>query len=280
MPNTQQLKVELEDSESLKIVTESLSEVAALKFKSTRNEIQHNKIFFKDVSNVYYALRVLAERRRLTEHLNPSKNGRTISLLITSNYAFYGGLDSKLSHYFKDEILKYQTEKVVVGTMGKNYLSALDPGGGYEYFVMKSDMPNAAELRSLIKRIKDYSRILVYHSKFVTILDQGVEVTDLAASQALEEAQKSQIQYLLEPELGKMIDFFESQITSSILVSLFLQAELSRTAARMIGMDTAELNAEKLIDKQKLTLTRTKHKIQNMRVLEAFPSFLRLEEKR
>jgi ATP synthase F1 gamma subunit len=278
MSNTQQIKAALDDSEQLKLVTESLSEIAAMRFKSTRSQIQHNKFFFQEISKVYHTLKFLDTKRRDTKKTPVPTDNRTICVLITSNYHFYGGIDYKLSNSFHQNLSKYPTtEKIIVGSSGKDYITSLDPKGRYEFFVMKKDMPEPSELAQLVGRIKGYGKVLVFHTKFSTILDQKIEVSDLNQSQAQTEATKmEEIAYLLEPELGKMLSFFESQLFGSLLESIFLQAQLSRTAARMVGMDSAELNADKLIAKQKRELNVAKKNLQNIRILEIYPAIRNL----
>lgn len=276
MPNTQQLKLELEESEALKLITQSLSEVAALEFKRTKNRIQHNKFFFRDISKIYSTLQVLAERRRLMSKIKSIKNGKTISILLTSNYHLYGGVDNELSHFFHQATSKFTTERLIIGSTGISYMRAFDRSGFFKTLVLHSDLPNGAEINAIVERIKNYSQMLVFYSKFITILNQQVDVETVSLEKPNMDSKNYNLNYILEPELPQMMSFFEGQILASILNSFFLQAKLSRTAARMIRMDEAEINAGKLINKERMNLFQNKRKLQNLRVLEVFPVIMEL----
>lgn len=271
MSNLKQLKIQLEASESLKLITESLSEVAAIRFKGIRSQILHNRIFFSEVNKVYHSLKVISARRKLLTKQPIQKNSRTISILITSNYQLYGGIDAEVTEYFLRSIPTYQTEKLIIGSTGIDLYSILGKDKDFKRAVFKQDLPTQPEIQTIVDQINNYSRILLYYPRFVTILQQVPQVFDFTQSQAETEALTTDIEYILEPELSKMLEFFEKQILGASLQSIFLQTQLSRTAARMIRMDQAEIKAEGIIKKEKLDLTRTRKKLQNLHILENFP---------
>ena len=270
MSNITTLKQNISESDSLKLVIDALGEVATMKLKATRKSIQQNTVFFDEIGAVYRAVQIMAEKRRLLLHEASPKNGRNISLLITSNAAFHGGLDSELTSYFIQAVGKYSTDIVVIGRSGEKYLRALGFTHPYQTIIFDGDFPKTQEILDLTSNIKDYSKILVYHSKFVTVLDQQVEVSDLSATAEGDNKDAPQINYLIEPELPKMLSFFEGQILSSLLESVFLESELAKTAARMVSMDTAGLHAEKILDQEKQVLLRARKNLQNIRILETF----------
>lgn len=277
MSNLKQLKNNLEDATSLKLVTESLSEVAALRFRATRDQILHNKVFYTEVNKVYATLKQVANHRKLLAARALPKNQRAISVLITSNYQFYGGLDYELTTYFSKMVQTYQTDKLVIGSTGKDYFSTLYPDRDFETVILQSDLPTSQEIDWLVKKVQPYQKILIFHAKFSSILHQAVDIADLSEPQAEKQMLVSDIDFIVEPELNKMLQFFETQVLGASLKSYFLQSNLSHTAARMIRMDQADEKAEKEISRQTQDVTRLRKKLQNLHILETFPSLRKLK---
>jgi len=270
MSNLTDLKQTAVESESLKQVIDALGEISTIHFRQTKTGVEHNTLFFSEIGRVYRALRATAQKRQIALNQASDKNGQNISLLLTSNSQFHGGLDSELSSYFLTSIAKYPSDLIVVGQSGEKFLKAIGFSHPYSVVLFKNDFPTTEEVLNLMERVRQYSKILVYHSKFVTILDQQVEVSELVGSGDINEADKDQIEYLIEPELPKMMAFFEGQILTSLFQSVFLESELAKTAARMVAMDTAGLNAEKIIEEQKGDVLKARKALQNLRILETF----------
>jgi len=74
--------------------------------------------------------------------------------------------------------------------------------------------------------------------------------------------------FIIEPEIKIMADFFDNQIKVLLLEATFLEAELARTASRLVSMDSAQNEAEKYLTVQELALLNAQRSIQNARILE------------
>lgn len=269
MPNLKQLKEQYADSQSLELVTEALGEVSALELKDTRESIQHTSLFFQEITQVYNAVQLMAEKKRMLQNITSQKNGKTVSLLLTSNSQFHGGLDTELTKFYVNNSSKYPTDRIVIGNSGINYLKSVKYNTPFESIVFAKDKPSSEELSEVVKKIHSYSRVLVYHSKFVSVLSQQPSISDLSALEVKGDSTKA-IDYILEPELEKMLLFFEGQILQSLIESLFQDGELAKTAARMVAMDSAQLAAERIIEQERAQLLRVKKSIQNIRILETY----------
>ena len=77
------------------------------------------------------------------------------------------------------------------------------------------------------------------------------------------------------------MQFFDSQINSLLLLQTFYEAELSRTASRILSMDQAQIEANKNILENKKLLAQTLRNIEGNRLLENITKliFLQQEEK-
>lgn len=272
MPTINQLKDILEESKSLKLVTEALGELSAMELKSTRDDVEQNTIFFNEIAKIYQQVQTIASRNQLvnkkTVVINP-KNSKTISILLTSNRSFYGGLDRALAELFISTSDQYPGDKLVIGNFGITYLLDSHFDHTFEKATFEGDLPTPIELQKLVDQTISYSRILLYHPKFITPLRQEPEISDITQG-AEKTTDTATIDYILEPELDKMLGFFENQLLTLLFKAIFLQSRLSRTAARMISMYEAELNVEKEIMGERQELIKKTRDHQNILILETY----------
>ena len=82
----------IEEGQSLKQIAQAYSEIANLKIKKIRAEVERNRFFFQEISKVYSLIKTLAMEKKI----NVTKSKQTVSIVITSNHRFYGQINSDL----------------------------------------------------------------------------------------------------------------------------------------------------------------------------------------
>lgn len=274
-----QLTAIIDQGVSLKLISQAYTEIASSKLKRIRDQVEKDRYFLEDLAKVYQVVKQVAAARRAL----PAKNNKAISIVITSNYHFYGNVNSNLIKFFIASMNSNPTEQIVIGKTALEYLQGVKYPQKYEAVVLKTDSPTLAELNQLVARVKNYSQINVYFAKLKTVMQQNPTVTDITQNSYLQNtapnpAQKEEI-FIFEPELNKILDFFESQVTNLLLQQTFLESELSRTASRLISMDSAQNNADKYITEQKVLLGAVKRTIANNRLLETATVLASLRKK-
>lgn len=267
MSTVKQITDQLEDSSSLKMVAEAYTEIAALKLEKIRAGIEKNRLFFQEITEVYHVVNIEAVKRKI--QIRPKKG--TVSILITSNHHFYGGLEKDLVKFFIANTAKFQTDKIVIGTTAQEFLKALNYFQPYQQAVLKEDLPTAEEIRSLVSKIISYEQIMVYYSRMHSVLTQEPHVVDIVQKphEYYLKSKAQKINYIFEPELDMILKFFETQVTLLLIEQTFLEAELARAAARLTSMDQAQLAANETIGKQKKELAMAKRSIDNIHLLES-----------
>src|SRR6185436_17409306 len=105
------------------------------------------------------------------------------------------------------------------------------------------------EIQKVVSVIKSCSQILVFYTRFVSLLNQSPAMADLSPTAQVDVPATAKIGYILEPEIDTMLAFFEDQVIILLLQSIFLQQQLSRLAGRMMAMNQAEQNADRVIAK-------------------------------
>lgn len=268
----------IEEGQSLKQIAQAYSEIANLKIKRIRGEVERNRIFFQEISGVYGLVKKLAVKKKI----NIQKPKKLVSLILTSNYRFYGSINSDLLDFFVESTRNLATDKILLGKAAIDYFRAKTPSSSTDLktVLLKTDEPDAAELTNLVNMVKDYNQVLTFYSSMKSLLVQVPRVTDITASSKIpaEDQQTANFRFIFEPELTKILQFFDSQIITLLLEGTFLESELSRTASRFIAMDQAETQANKFIKENEVLKAYTKRNMDNNTILENFASMATLRE--
>lgn len=285
---TKQINETIEEGMSLKLISQAYTEIASNKLKRIRVAVEKNRYYLEDLSKVHKIVKQVASTRQIL----PQKNNRTISVLITSNYHFYGNVNNNLIKYFLASMRQHPTDQIIIGKTAIEYLTGIKYNLNYQKLTLKTDYPTAAELNALANVTKVYSQILVYYAEMKTVMVQTPIAKDITQTSYLQnirpqdlnskkvaEDLKNSLTVIFEPEIGKMLDFFETQVTNLLLEQTFLESELSRTASRLISMDQAQASADKYIRDQKKQLAQAKKTISNSKLLETYNSLATLKKR-
>lgn len=265
---TGQIRDLIEMGGSLKSLAQSYSELASLRLRRTRLEVENNKRFFNELTRVYALVNRLAVAKKVKLALKPKAR---ISILLTSNYRFYGNINNALTRYFIIQSAKFASDKVVIGKTGQDFLKAIRYFHPFESIRFKNDLPDDAELSKLGQMINRYNQVLIFYSEFKSVLVQTPTIKDITQTQTDSlkgfnkpqtdplagpgaDAEFFQQTFISEPEIQKMADFFDTQIKVLLLSQTILESELARTASRLISMDQAQTNANDFIKEQEKNL--------------------------
>lgn len=268
----------IEEGESLKSISQAYSEIANLKIKKIRQQTEKNRVFFEEISYVF----ALAKKLAIKKKISLEKSKKTISIVLTSNYRFYGSINTDLLDFYTAYTQKIETDKIALGKAAIDYFRASKTFGKYQEVLLKDDQPDSQELISLVNTLKEYSQVLVFHSKLKSLLVQQPTVTDITASSssnALAEGETQELKFIFEPELSKILAFFDTSILTLLLDGTFLESELARTASRFISMDSAETEANKFIKENLKLRAYAQRSIKNNEILESLASQALLRRK-
>lgn len=172
---------------------------------------------------------------------------------------------------FVDETAKIKSDLLIVGTTGIDFMKSARTGKPYKTITFSRDNPNLEEIHSFLDNITRYDKVFVYYPKFVTLLSQTVGITDVTqTSEAGAKENQEEINVIFEPEIDKMVEFFERQIRSLLFFRVILETDLSRTAARLISMSAAEERSDELIKEKKSEVRKATTSFINRQLLETF----------
>ncbi len=271
MPSTKVIIDQINLIKTIDEIAGALGDIATTRLKQTRKSIEHNINFFQEISEVYAVVKNQAGSLLNKEALKRTTNGKTALLLITANNRLYGGLDSELVKFFVVNTKDISADRYLIGLAGKGLLISLKYEAAIKNVVFKENSPTFAELKALASEVFNYQKILVFHTKFVSVLNQIPTISDISHVDIKDSKRPSGL-YLLEPEISKMIQFFENQISILLFQAIFAEVDLARLAARMNSMNQAEDNVRKVIEIEKKELLKSRKLKLNFETISTYVS--------
>lgn len=265
----------LEESNSLKQITQSYSEIANQKIQRIRVELDRNRLFFEEISKVYSLVRAIAGKTKV----RLPKSKKRVCILQTSNFGFYGNINSSIIEFFIEQTKDLECDRIIVGKTGIDYFQSNKIFPSFTPMVLKTDHPNPNELNQFINIVKSYNQVLIFYSRLKSLLKQIPSVTDITeTSQKISMEKSSDIRFIFEPEISKILQFFDNQILVLLIEEAFLESEASRTASRFISMDQAETEANKFIKQYEALKAYTERNLKSNQLLESISSILAIRK--
>ena len=251
MPIVSYLK-EIEQIAALETIAGAYSEIAALRIDNIKNSFEQNSLYYEEISQIYHLVKRIANSKGLTvEELAEISNERldTLYVAITSNHGFYGPLNSDAVDTMIKDASMQKAERMIIGAMGISYARSIGSASPFLSMAFALDEPSPDEIYQFLGLSSRYKRIYVYYPKYISMLKQMIDRIDITHSPESNSQIPPDIKYIFEPELSQILMFFEQQVRYLLFARVILETNLSRTATRLITMDTAERDAKELLKK-------------------------------
>lgn len=271
MPVINDLKAELNELTTFKFIATAFTEASAVKLKKIRGMFEINRQFYDEISHIYHLVQINAARQNLKILPILVAKPKILSVAVTSNLRFYGMLNIDIIKHFLADAEKDGSDRLVIGTTGIEYIKSIGFNRKYDTMNFLKDNPDEKEATQFLDKVKNYDKVLVYYPKFVSLLFQSVGVTDITQSNIGDRKDPDEsVHIIFEPELPKIMAFFQSQIRLLLFLRIMLEAELARTAARLLTMSAAEEKTDEMIKHNRIVLSKTIKSFLNTQLLETF----------
>lgn len=271
MSTLDDLKDEFTDLQTLQMIASSFTEAAASRIKGIREKFEKNQRFYVELSHVYHLVKLVAIKKGLIPDKPPG--AKTLLVAYTSNQHFYGNIHRRIMETIIGQTKELDATLMVIGTSGREFLQVSGKLGGIELIHFEKDVPTKEEVNQFMEKIKEYTTILVYYPHFISLMRQEVGVIDIAQvlDMGSDITTAEQDTYILfEPEVDKILEFFERQIRSILFARVILEADLSRTAARMVSMNEASERAQELMHEKHTEMLKVMRSLINRQLLDTF----------
>lgn len=238
------LKSSVEAGETMRVMTEVYSGLSAVRLDRIRVKIERNRFFALQLAQTFHEVKAASLRFKLKRPIKKP----LLSVISFSNYGFFMKMETQLVNLFlaSNDV---SGDLLVVGRSGSEILHNLEYQKPYDILIFGTDLPRPVELAKAAQILTGYEQVAVYYPQFRTMGSQVPTRVDISGDIG-EGAAVDDVPFILEPEAPKMLEFFEGQIMRLLLEQTFLEAELSRTAGRLLTMDEAQQRAVGFVKEQ------------------------------
>ncbi len=280
MQDKNKIKEEAGLLSTLRLLVESYEEISVLRMQRVKSSVLLTRDFLERLSQVFLDVRSNYQREiasitRQKKNADKEsfstikKNGRTVSVFLSSNSKFYGDIIQKVFQEFINDIKKKDSDIVIVGRIGRQLYEQSGVKKQYQYFELPDSQVAVEDLRSLVSHIIQYENVDVYHGKYSNMVTQLATMSNVSGDQIVEEQVTTDRKFFFEPDLEKILNFFETQVFSSLFKQTVNESELSRLAARIKAMEEAFDNIDRTENSLGMRFRKVKRYEQNKRQLES-----------
>lgn len=262
------LQAELDEIGTLQYITDVLSDISAIKIREIRAGFERNASFYAEVAQMYHLVKVIAQGEGIKANHEDGQHEAYIAL--TSNRRFYGSLNLDVMNRFVEDVGgSTKGERWVVGQTGEEIYRRRKNLANCRYYSFTKDEPSKDEKRELLGELAKYEKVIVYYPKFVTVFNQEVGTMDIAQKPAAGESLAQKVEFIFEPELPAILQFFEDQVRHILFNRVMLETQLSRVAARLWSMSAAQERASEEFHKKRIELSQAVRSMKNARLLDS-----------
>lgn len=265
---------ELVDLKTIRLVANALFDMSAQKIGRLRAVFEKNREFYDNIAKLYQAVKQTAFERGELPQRPRTTAVRTVAVAFTSNKRFYGSVNADVMNSFL-EYMRSNTDAdfIVIGRTGKVLMeNNPDCEKRASYFSFLGDEPDSVEIRQFLKNVALYDQVQVFFPSFLNVFEHKVLTLDItyAPHEKPVDNTTPKFDYIFEPELSKILDFFETRVRFLLFQRAMLEAELTRTAARLFSMNQAQDRSDETVLHTRRAIRRKEKNLNDLRLLESF----------
>jgi ATP synthase F1 gamma subunit len=274
MSRVAEIQHSVEDYRSTELITGALQDISATKMQFIRKDFEENARFFAGIREVYGIVKAHAQEASVVAEENPSHRTRDIYIALTSNKRFYGTLNRDIVRALVRVMETASgSDFLIIGQTGAQYLDTIGFRGKVTRTEFNDDTPAPHELQSILALIDSYARVFLIYPKFVNTFRQDIAMTDITQTPESSVAPEMKAEYIFEPEIPKMLLFFEAQVRRALFERIMLETELARAAARALRMREAKDRADDLLKHSERELRHELATLADLALMETFIGF-------
>ena len=263
---------------TLKLITQAYEEISVMRMQRIRDLVLNTRLFLGDLYNVYVDVKVNYKESLMKKIIKEDdamkamreRNGKTAVVFISTNTKLNGEIIQKVFREFYDYSQTHDVEIFIVGRMGKQLYDQRSEKKPYQYYDLEENYINSTSLHKLVTDLLAYKQVDAFYGKFESLLNQIPTEANLTGDQPEEKQAegKAATLYMFEPSVVKILEFFETQIFSSLVKQSVNESELARYASRIRAMEEAGQNIDKSMKSLSSQMIKIKRLVSNKKQLE------------
>lgn len=272
--------------ETLQLITQAFGEIASSRMKRTRDSVIRSRDYLSGIDDVFddirraYALQIGKMKTKKIKGKESitllSHNGRNVAVLLSANTGLYGDILGKTFHAFVEEVRKKECEVTIIGKQGLQTFQSTAPDIPYTYFDLPDHEYTGEQMSKIIRHIVHYDEIHLYFGRFQNVLIQQADRAVISSNVDLEKKPSGEKPrtFLFEPDLVKLLSFFEVEIFASLFEQIVRESQLAKFASRILAMDKASENIKEERKKLRLEKLASQHREANKKQLNSLSGVL------
>ncbi len=304
MQSLKELRETIETVSTMGMVVQAMQEISVMKMQKERKGVLQTRSFLEQLTEIFYDVKIsygnkiahfLKRKNKNTEELSSFvKNGKSVSVLLSSNGKLQGDIISKVYKFFIEAVKSNNDDIIIVGKVGKELYGNSGIKKQAQYFEIPDSDVKIEDLKELVLALVNYQKIDVYYGKFESIVTQTPIVSNVSGYKTEDDPQNilykeinkpdkgkktdpdsdTMRKFLFEPSIGEILQFFETQVFASLFKQTVSEAQLARYGSRIRSMGEAIGH----IENEKKSLTnkerRTKQMLGNKKQIERLSGIL------
>lgn len=275
----QDLEQEIKGISTIKSVTDIYQQISAISILQVKNSVAKTRAFLAGVSLVYGHAKqsYIKQSQKLTSRKKEvgsldfiRRNKKEVLIFVSSNQTLYGDLISKVFKEFIRDVKEKRVDSVVIGKVGRVLIEKENIGSRVEFFDLADYKPEWTKIQDITDFINKYEKITVYYGEFLSILNQIPTKSNISGGNSLGNPVKVVKDYIFEPTLKQIMEFFETQVIANLFHQKIYEAQLARFASRLLIMNDASNNANQQLENLKDDFLRIKKFNKNKKQLSTF----------
>jgi len=278
MVTKKSIESEIESLTNMKGIAESFEEIAALRIRRNRDQVLKNRQFTTEVNEIFQQVKIAS-----VNIIDPKqksflkKNGRTLFVYLSANTGLYGDIVRRTFNLFAKYVGQWADNVLIIGKVGLKLASERKIIKPVAYFDLPDDTIDTQSIKKISSYLLDFERVIVFYAKFEGILHQEETMIDLSGNPSLPsftppQAPQFKIKYFFEPEVTKILAFFETEIFESLLEQTVREFQLAKLSSRVVGLNSAIDHIENELKKTTSKRNEFLHQESNRKQLQTFSS--------
>ena len=233
------LKNRIKSVDSSLHLTKAMGLVASSKIRRANEEMRKSRDYFKAVRSVMDELRAVPECAK-SIYLKPADGNRSRMIVVAGDRGMAGGYNSNILKLYKehsdDEIIPLG--KRICDRTGSDFVSS--ETFGYEQAKVMAQSLCEDYLAG------KFDKLSIICTKYVSMMVQEAQILDILPIPRSEE--KLSASMIFEPDAPSVLDAAVPEYVAAFIIAAVRESFASEVAARRMAMDSAEKNAQQMIE--------------------------------
>lgn len=259
MSNAKSLRTRIKSVNSTMHITKAMEIVASSKFKKAMNAMEKSRRYFNSLQQVFESL---SNCRQPSIFFSKRPVKKSCLVVVAGDRGLAGGYNNNV---FKLVSAYAGNKEVCIIPIGKKAVEFFKRRGFeiYSEDFISSEKIDKDCLNAVSKKLTadfacgNIDEIKVFHTKYLSILSQEAVMTDILPL-VVEVKNKKSIDFDFEPSAAAVLNVAVPQYISGMLGGTITESFVCELSSRRNAMNSANKNAEEMINKLNLEYNRAR----------------------